>query len=311
MALKPILQQFKQQLEQQASEGAVKSPSEMTIEEWREDGKAFLDFAGDWADVARREFSIKARDGYEIPVIEFDPGCEPDQPFVVFYKGCGYVHTLFEVNARAASRIAKLGQVKVFAVDYRLAPEHPLPTSIDDGYDAAKYLYQHASDFQVDAERLIVAGISSGAHCAASVSLRARNAVDFNVYHQILLNGCFDFTCSQTAFKDEAALEFMCTDEVVDEIYRYLRMDGPDLSAPEYSLVFADTHGAPNTTMLIAEHDILRPDNEAFCRKLQQDGNQVERIVLEGQTHNDLIIRGVLTDADDPAHVLADVIKRC
>lgn len=42
---------------------------------------------------------------------------------------------------------------------------------------------------------------------------------------------------------------------------------------------------------------------------LLEEGVQVEKIVLQGQTHNTIMMRTVLTDGPDPAAVVADVIK--
>lgn len=71
----------------------------------------------------------------------------------------------------------------------------------------------------------------------------------------------------------------------------------------------ADFTGLPSTTLLCGEYDALRNDTEGYFRKLTQAGVPVEKIVLKGQTHNTVAMRSVLTDGQDPAEAIANVVK--
>ncbi|KAH8728008.1 Alpha/Beta hydrolase protein, partial [Phaeosphaeriaceae sp. PMI808] len=62
---------------------------------------------------------------------------------------------------------------------YRLAPEHPFPTGINDAWTALKYCSQHLSDLNVDpAKGVVLGGISSGSNFAVAL---ARRAVEENL----------------------------------------------------------------------------------------------------------------------------------
>jgi len=69
----------------------------------------------------------------------------------------------------AQLRAIELG-VEVWAVDYRLAPEHPYPAALDDCLAA----YRHVLG-KVTADKLVVAGGSAGGNLAAALLLRARD----------------------------------------------------------------------------------------------------------------------------------------
>lgn len=43
-----------------------------------------------------------------------------------------------------------------------MAPEHPYPIPTSDCYEVTKYVFEHTNEFNVDPERIAIAGDSSG-----------------------------------------------------------------------------------------------------------------------------------------------------
>ena len=64
----------------------------------------------------------------------------------------------------------------VVSVEYRLAPEHPLPEPVDDGYDTLVRLVEDPFGWGIDPGAVAVLGESAGGTLAALVALRAREA---------------------------------------------------------------------------------------------------------------------------------------
>lgn len=46
----------------------------------------------------------------------------------------------------------------MLSVEYRCIPEHLVPTPLEDGYAALKWLREHADEFGVDVKRIAVMG---------------------------------------------------------------------------------------------------------------------------------------------------------
>lgn len=60
-------------------------------------------------------------------------------------------------------------------VEYRLAPEFPDPYPVEDCYAALQWTVENADQLGIEADRLIIAGMSAGGGLAAGVSLLARD----------------------------------------------------------------------------------------------------------------------------------------
>ena len=180
---------FFTELEEYAKKNPSKPIEEQTLAEFRQGAGIFLEFAGEPADVSYNDAFISARDGHQIPIRIYNSDIGDNSPVLIMYPGCGYILDLFETNAIACSRIAAHSGIKVAIVNFRLAPEYPLPTAIYDGYDATKYIATHAKEFQIDPAKLFIGGISSGGHCAAVISHLARTDKEFNIFHRVLING--------------------------------------------------------------------------------------------------------------------------
>ncbi len=59
-----------------------------------------------------------------------------------------------------------------FSINYRLAPEHKYPGSVDDVESAIRWVKAHAADYRIDPRRLVLVGESAGGHLVALVATR-------------------------------------------------------------------------------------------------------------------------------------------
>lgn len=66
-------------------------------------------------------------------------------------------------------------QAVVIIPQYRLAPEHPYPAALEDGYDTLTWVFEHAQSLHIDRQKIIVSGGSAGGNLALAVSLKSRD----------------------------------------------------------------------------------------------------------------------------------------
>ena len=85
--------------------------------------------------------------------------------------------------------LANSSGCRVVAIDYRLAPEHPFPTPLEDSWDALRWV---ASKYPN--EPLVIGGDSAGGNMTAVCALRARDRGGPALALQVLVYPATDFT---------------------------------------------------------------------------------------------------------------------
>lgn len=98
-------------------------------------------------------------------------------PCVVNYHGGGFTLGRAHDDARWTNTVKNQVEAVVVSVNYRLAPEHPFPTAVEDGADAVLYLAKHAQKYHLDPDRMALSGFSSGGNMTLTVPLLLQNEV--------------------------------------------------------------------------------------------------------------------------------------
>ncbi|KAK0812861.1 hypothetical protein LTR75_004808 [Friedmanniomyces endolithicus] len=93
-------------------------------------------------------------------------------PVVINFHGGGFTLGTATDDARWCGTVVDELNAVVISVDYRLAPEFPFPTAVEDGADAVLWVYEHHDELGIDREKIALSGFSSGANMAFTVPLR-------------------------------------------------------------------------------------------------------------------------------------------
>lgn len=283
--------------------------AERTISEWRKMTESFGKDIGKAASVSSSNRTIPARDGFPLACRIFNDSASFDGPVLIFYPGCAFVFDFFELNSVICSRIAEKAGIKVILVQFRLAPENPMPKSLHDSYDAFRYVASHSEEFGIDPGKIFIGGWCSGANAAAFVSKSAREDCEFAIYHQILLGGSFDLSHSFHEFDEYEARDETLNRKLVAHLaHAFYSLDSNKnpLFSPYWE---PDFKRFPATTLLFGEYDALRNDSEAYFEKLKGANVSVEKILLKGQCHNTIVMQGLSPEGPDPSEVIATILR--
>ena len=191
----------------------------------------------------------------------------------------------------AAIRASALG-IPVVTVDHRLAPEHPFPAALDDVTAALAFAARLG-------DRLLVAGVSAGAHLALAAALRARDADGPHIAALLLEVPILDPALGSASVAERTD-DPLLPRPTLERIWRdYLGAATPP-DHPSVALLTADLRGLPPTLVVTAEHDPLRDEGEALALALQAAGVAAELHRVPGAVHG--LHTTHLTAAGEAAH---------
>jgi acetyl esterase len=96
-------------------------------------------------------------------------------PVLVFHHGGGFVLGDLDTHEPVCAEIARLTDLPVVSVDYRLAPEHPFPAGSEDAIAAARWVAGSPAELGLDVTGLVLSGDSAGGTFAIVTALALRD----------------------------------------------------------------------------------------------------------------------------------------
>jgi len=190
---------------------------------------------------------------------------------IVYLHGGGWVVGSPDTYDQVGRILANAAGARVVLVDYRLAPEHPFPAALEDA--EASLTAVLADDGPV-----AVAGDSAGGQLAAVLARRHAG----RLAAQLLVYPVLD-TGMATASYERFATGFRLT---AADMAWFVEQYGGDPDDPDVSPLRApDLAGLPPATIVVASHDVLRDEGEAYARRLREAGVAAELIVWPGTVH--------------------------
>jgi acetyl esterase len=228
------------------------------------------------------------------------------RPVLLWLHGGGFVAgSVYDLD-HVCSRIARLGQVTVASLEYRLAPAHPFPAALHDTYDALCWLAEHGAVLGGDG-LLAAGGQSAGAALAAGATLMARDAGGPVLTRQVLCYPALDFGQNTESVRLFNGV-FLTIEPggLVEQLY--LRGQEPTVYAAP--LRAESLAGLPPALVVGAGRDPLRDDARAYVRRLDSDGVDVTHVEYAGTMHGFLNFCGVLSAGDHAIDVIASDLRR-
>lgn len=98
----------------------------------------------------------------------------PLYPVVINFHGGGFTLGAVTDDARWASTVVDQVGAVVVSVGYRLAPEAPFPSAVEDGVDAILWLDRNADLLGLDRDKMALSGFSAGGNLCFTVLLRLK-----------------------------------------------------------------------------------------------------------------------------------------
>ena len=197
------------------------------------------------------------------------------EALVIFVHGGGWVLGNVESYDRLCRRFANQIRLPVVSIEYRLAPEHPFPTALNDVTAAILARSDLAEMTGVGTEKWAIMGDSAGGNLvsASLLELHPHNHPDL----QVLIYPATDFsynhgsrlTYGQGYLLDSSLMAWF------SELY----IGGTDPSDPRVSiLAHPSLAKSPSTLLVTAGLDPLSDEGLAYGCKLQNAGVSVDHL---------------------------------
>jgi acetyl esterase len=237
-------------------------------------------------DVAVTEYQAPMPDGTAITVRVYRPrGSSGSQPLVVFFHGGGFIAGSLDSHDGTARELAAKTDAVVASVDYRLAPEAPFPTPLEDCYAALQWAVANAGTLGADSSRVAIAGDSAGGNLAAAVALVNRDRDAIALRAQLLIYPVIDPACDTPSMTANGE-GYMLTADSMRWMWSQYLADPAHRDHPYVRPTAAESlAGLPPAIIITAEFDPLRDEGEAYAAALTAAGVPTEVRREAGQIH--------------------------
>ncbi|MBI0474975.1 alpha/beta hydrolase [Sphingomonas sp. MA1305] len=224
-------------------------------------------------------------------------------PAVVFFHGGGFVIGNIDTHASLCAEIARVLDLPVISVDYRLAPEHRWPAAPDDCEAAARWVAGSPAALGRSVTALVLAGDSAGGTLTivAAMDLRDRPAT-VPVILQAPIYPAADTSRLYPSFEEFADGYLLTRDTMLWFVDAYQA----DIAHPRGSPLLGNVAGLPPAVIVTASLDPIRDQGRAYAAALAQAGVPVVFREAVGTIHGFATLRKAIPSSQgDVAAYLA------
>lgn len=232
----------------------------------------------------------------------FTPQNSPDGLTLLYFHGGGYsFYPASYINFIAL--IASATNSRLFAPDYRLAPEHRFPSQLDDALNAYRWMLSQ----QIDPSRIIIAGDSAGGHLALTLLLAIRENSLAMPRLAVALSPPTDFRIEQ----------FRAAEPEADWITREMLVQWADWFCdrsqrqdPRVSPVLADLHGLCPIYIQAGGAEVLFSNIESFISHARAQNAESMFDVWPDMNHDFQMYGPYLPQAAESMNRLGEIVGR-
>ena len=251
-------------------------------------------------------------------------------PAMIYIHGGSFIASKAEFYKEPCRYVAENLGIRVFNVDYSLAPENVYPAAIEDVLAVIAKIYTDSEALGVDKERIGLFGDSAGANLALAAILD--NNTDAKITYAGLFYPCVDMYSQAKLYDWDLSMYDIGVEqaELITSRLQLGRADGKgnnDLMAnilfaysggryeevkcnPDVSPIYADLSGMPYTGIFTAEYDGLRIQSEYYSRLLDKAGIPNKHIRYRGVSHAFLDYFGILPQAQAAVLEMCDQLRK-
>lgn len=212
-------------------------------------------------------------------------------PILVYFHGGGFcLESAFSlIDHRYMNNLSSQAQVIVLSVEYRLAPEHPLPAAYEDCWTALNWVASYPTDEpwianHADLDAIFIGGDSAGANIVHNIAMKAGQE---SLKCGVKILGAF---LSHPYFLDEKSVPEL---EMAYKIWEFVYPNAA--GGLDSYMINPLSGGAPSLSgircsrvfVVVAEKDELRDSGVRYYESVKKSGFEgiVELFEVVGEGH--------------------------
>ncbi|MDR3417248.1 MAG: alpha/beta hydrolase fold domain-containing protein [Nevskia sp.] len=200
---------------------------------------------------------------------------------ILYLPGGAFIFPAFSGHLYVLAYLSRKCEAQGLLVDYRLAPQHPFPASLDDALAAYCYLL----DTGVEPQDIVVAGDSAGGGLALSLLLALRDRKLPLPAGAACFSPFTDLSLSSPSLRFNRWRDALLpTSSTLAEALRLYAGDYPP-DHPLISPVYSELGGLPPLFLQVSSSEILLDDTLRVSRKARAQGVEVQVEVWDSLPH--------------------------
>ena len=227
---------------------------------------------------ARTSTLVVAAGGVEAHRIT-TPASQRDR-HVLYLHGGGYVAGSAALYSHFTWRIAASTRSTLFAIEYRLAPEHPFPAALTDAIAAYQWLLAQAPN----PKAIAVIGDSAGGGLVLATLMKLRDEGLPLPAAAIAISPWTDLALTGASLQLNADADSMLNSEDMQS-FADMYLAGTDPRNPYVSPLYDTGVGLPPILILVGSEEVLLDDAVRMAERLRAAGGMVELEVWPRMLH--------------------------
>lgn len=200
---------------------------------------------------------------------------------ILYLHGGGYLFGSRNTHRRLASDLSAAAQTQVLLIDYRLAPEYPFPSALEDGLTSYHWLIEKLN---VDSTQIALAGDSAGGNLALSIMLSLKKDCQPLPACALLMSPFTNFARKGRSLQTLVELDPFVSPELLKIVVNSYLPKG-DYHNPIVSPIYADLSTLPPLLIQVGSQEILLDDSLRLVNKAAADNVAVELKVWQDMVH--------------------------
>ena len=195
---------------------------------------------------------------------------------MLFFHGGGFSIGSIKTHDPVCKFLSKMLGWKIFSIEYRLAPEYRFPTPLEDCDQAMDWLIENADKFEIDINKIAIAGDSAGGNLAACLCIKRIEEGKIEPERQILFYPAVDTGGDYESIKTFTDGYFLLTKELLEWFGNNYIDESDYTNIYAAPMNYEKLNLLPPALIITAGFDPLRDEGKAYAEVLQKNDVKVD-----------------------------------